>query len=237
MYSEQAPSVGDLVHANLPTYLNRGQPGDDRRLCLVLGLEVQAETNSLEGLWLTRLSDRMDKIRTWDYVLQKNEIVDCNESALRRDYVIRTPRIDLIPANERFMDSICPKASVRPTFWDHFTPQLLKGQHSHFNGGSYGPREQLPDCVVKLSLDDEVSFTRFDVETIIHSVNMPPVHSGSFEKDNYALALRQQRKHDISVRRAIQEDFCAAVRQGDRWDWQTYKTEKLPERLRALQLA
>ncbi|PZO88931.1 MAG: hypothetical protein DI626_00590 [Micavibrio aeruginosavorus] len=212
------PQSGDLIRANLPTYLNKGIPGDDARLCLVMALEVDEDKNKIEGYWVIRLSERLDVERRWDYRLKQKELADITDPALQRDYIIRTTRIDLIPATKEFLltnDQETPQIYGRivPIFWDSFLQKLQAGQTSKFDTESYGPREKLPHTVVVTGLNNDNVMADFDYETVISLIGLPEIaakeepRTPSRFAESFEKATAQMMKQWARQRRAIHEEI------------------------------
>lgn len=225
-----AVRVGDIVGAYIPNYLSHGMPSDEFRLNIVLGLEVDAARNALEGLWLVRLSERTEKVRRWDYVLNGADIATA-DPALSREFVVRTPRIDLLPATAEFFGPyVQPVGYLHTGVWGDLAAMLSLGQESTFNTGSYGPREQLPHTVVKTALQDERHFDHFDLETVLADTCLPSFHKTARQGDNYGRALIQQRDQIFARTRAIHADFMSALRRGDEWNYADYAARTAPQR-------
>lgn len=208
----RVPQTGDVIGAYLPTHYNKGTPGPDLRLCVVLGLEVSEDDNTLQGLWMVRLSERTHLVRQWDYFLPQAEMNAWGDKTLQRDYVIRTPRIDLLPATHEYVGSMPVFGHIKSSAWDGLLQQMREGQRSHFCENTYGPRVQLPGTVVKTSMDDPDHFASFDYESIIDSVALPSLHSNHciITGDEYGHALKQQNIQERSIRQLIHEDFKMA---------------------------
>jgi hypothetical protein len=228
------PQVGDIVSAYLPVHYNKGMPGPTPRLALVLGLEVDPVQNSIEGLWLTRLSERNYLVRAWDYYLDGRDVRDLQGRNFAQDYVIRTPRIDLLPADGDFIDDFTVHGQVKPYFWDLFEPALIAGQTSHFVENTYGPRGKLPHTVVKTSLASRDSFSDFDYQTIIDMVRMPPFDTGlvsslpvSKRDKEFTQAQRMKEKQDRDLRRMVHAAFMMAQQTGAPWDAKSVEASAL----------
>ncbi len=224
MSEAPCPQSGDLIRAYLPSYLNKGVPGDEARLCLVMALEVDEDKNKVEGFWVVRLSEMLGVERKWDYRLKRRELAEIKDPTIQKDYVIRTTRIDLIPATDEFLckselhDAPYIYGRVIPTFWDHFLPKLQAGQTSSFDTQNYGPRGKLTNTVVKTSLNAQDSMAEFDYETVVTMVELPPVCEKTVRGKpskfaaNFDKAEAQLRSQWGRLRRMIHEDFIAAGR-------------------------
>lgn len=224
-----APQAGDIVSAFIPVHYNRGQPGPARRLCLVLGLEVDEARQRIEGLWMIRLSERMEKVRDWDYVLDRTEIAANGKGhALNEDFVIRTPRIDLLPFTADYMGELEIHGHVRPVFWDNFVQQLRYGQDCSFTDNDYGPRDKLPHTVVKTSLLSDITMSDFDYESVISVVSLPPICQID-RADHFTLARREQNRQQQALGRMIHADFMAALRTQQPWSYADYSRTRLPQ--------
>ncbi len=222
---------GDIIGAYLPSFINRGQPGPDFRLCIVLGLEVDEQKNTLEGLWTVRLSERLETVRPWDYYLASGEITAVDGIHLNRDYVIRTPRVDLIPATPAYMHTEVFGA-VKPASWDGIAFKIREGLASPFRNPSYGPRDKLAHTVVKTSMSAADSFFDFDAETMVAHIALPPMAPDVCRAvDSYGLARQEQIRQQRELSRLIQGDFSQALRNGQPWDFEEYRRTLLVTRL------
>ncbi len=202
------PQTGDIIGAYIPAHYNKGKPGPDLRLCVVLGLEVGESDNRLKGLWLVRLSERTDKVRSWDYYLPQEQMKALGDDRLQRDYVIRTPRIDLLPATTEYVGYMPVLGHLRPNAWGGLLQQMRFGQASPFCENTYGPRAQLPDTVVKTRMGSEDCYLSFDYETIIDHVSLPDMCGNhAVPADNYGRAVKQQDRQERAISRLIHEDF------------------------------
>lgn len=222
MTDSPPPQTGDLIRLRLPVFTSPRIPGDEERLCLVMALEVDEDKNKIEGYWVIRLSERLNVKRSWDYYLSKKEIGQIKDKQAYCDHVIRTSRIDLIPATPEYvgggeyLNSARIQGRVMPHFWDSFLPKLHDGQESPFDRQAYGPREKLPHTVVKTSLHTEDSMADFDYESVVAMVSLPKICENTPERKqscfaaNFEKAEAQLRSQWVTLRRMIHADFVAA---------------------------
>lgn len=205
--------VGDIVGTYLPLFSKTGEPGDDFRLAIVLGLEVDPKTSALEGLWMIRLSPRAQKVRSWDHPLGPHDYVSTAPD-LAGDMVVRTTRIDLLPVNAGYFKSeLTVFGNVKPYVWDTLLHKIKEGHLCKMAEPSFGPRRKLPGTVVKAALDHDDYFFDFDVETMITAVSLPSIGDPPLiMPDDYTKALAQQHLQIKEKGHLIGRDFRAACR-------------------------
>jgi hypothetical protein len=219
-YSEFSPRAGDIVGAYLPHYLSPGLPGNEFRLALVLAVEVDPEQNKVEGLYLCRLSERTEKVRDWDYAMQADEIE--NAKGLGDEgFVLRTPRIDLIPTTPEFLGE-APEiyGNLRKESWMTVLPKIHHGQNSSFAAkeGELSPRPKLAHTVIATAADAPEKFVRFDYEAMAYLAGEkrkvePAQPMTPFERE-FKSASAQANIQSRFVAGLIHEDFIEARRAG-----------------------
>lgn len=189
-----AIQVGDIIAAYVPQYGNPGQPGDTFKKTLVLGLEVDPDAQTIEGVYVCRLSDRTGLVRNWDYFLDRRAI-DRDGREGEEDFVLRTARVDLLPySSDFFGPETFVYGRVLPHSFARIATKMQAGMDSHFAAESWGPRPRLDNTVVKTALGAKDAFKNFWPEDTLKPVQdsvavaakVPSAFAQQFE-----LALRQ----------------------------------------------
>lgn len=211
-YSDFAPKTGDIVRVNLPSFERPGQPGEINRLALVLGVEFDEVAASVEGVYLCRLSERVSKVRRWDCFIDPRDIRS-NDSATGEGLVLRTPRIDLIPAEPAYFGaSPSVIGQVNPAIFDRISRKLEDGQNSSFNEESLGPRGPLDNAVVVHDTANPRPMAIFDYDALLSAAAEDAErHAATKSRFQYEFTMAcSQRSAQMAVeRRRIHQEIFA----------------------------
>lgn len=200
-------STGDIVELFAPTFLMRGKPGHRWRKAVVLGLEVDPYKNSIQGLWLCRLSDRAEKIRPWDSLISADEVAGEDGLLTEGEWVARTHRIDLVPSTKDFFGSKLSIAGhVVPEAMVTLRDKLDCGQSCSIYSDSLGPRPKLPHTVAKIALSSENSYDYFDYDALLTEARHAPISLSSLDHA-FTLAERENTLQQSEARLALEAAF------------------------------
>jgi hypothetical protein len=216
MMFQKAPVTGDIVGAYIPKYNKIGQPGPDYRKAMVMALEIDPQTNTLEGLWLCRLSDRLGVNRIWDFTLNASDITGDADFLAEQTWMMRTHQIHLLPLTpEYFGEGLKIYGHADANVLRSFLPKLDHGMQSTLYSDSYGPRDQLHNTIVATSLTSEHQFPHFGYVTLLEDAIKAQGYSSvapGNRLQEFSNARKQQEMQQRIEARALHHLFMSAGR-------------------------
>jgi len=169
--------TGKIIQARIPTVREDGTVEFYERKCLVLGLEGVAGKNEITGVYVVRLAFAQKKLYN-DYGYVLDHFVQRLEGVvgLPKSTVIRTDRVDLIPANAFYLgpklrtEGFVAKRAIMLEIAD----EIMKGLAADGAEASRGPRTRLEGSELRQTFQSgmEPIFTGLQLGKIIRRASL-----------------------------------------------------------------